>query len=111
METITAPLDMDARYSVAGMPGVAFWLSGYATTWTEESWTLDCPEDHDPDHEHEGCCYLYSEPEEVTRDDMVCAVMVGDDRTHLIDVADLILISEEDYCHECGQTGCTADGR
>ena len=37
---------------------------------------------------------------------MVRAVMVGDDRVHLVDVDDLTVISDEDYCPGCGQTGC-----
>ena len=99
----TATLDFDARYTVAGMPGVAFWLRGYALEWTEESWVLACD---DTDHDHDGDCYLYDEPEQIERRDMVRAVMVGDDREHLVDVDDLTMIGEEDYCWSCGQTGC-----
>jgi hypothetical protein len=38
-------------------------------------------------------------------------VMIGDDREHIVDPEDLTHIDEDDYCHECGQVGCTADGR
>lgn len=41
----------------------------------------------------------------------VLMVMVGDDRIHSIDPDDLRILPEDDYCHECGQVGCTADGR
>ena len=38
-------------------------------------------------------------------------VMVGDDQEHVVEPGDLVKIDDEDYCHECGQVGCTADGR
>jgi len=41
----------------------------------------------------------------------VVVVMVGDDQAHTVDVEDLTQINDEDYCYECGQVGCTADGR
>lgn len=99
-------LDMDAIYTVAGMPGVAWRLTGYATEWTEERWVLAC-DDEDCMHDDEAC-YLYDEPEQTERRDMVRAVMVGDDRVHIVDVDDLTEISDDDYCPGCGQTGCRA---
>lgn len=81
-------IDLDAHYQVEGMPGVAWWLKGYAQTpsfpevdWEEVEWTDDPTQ--------------------------VVAVMVGDDRAHTIDVDDLIVISEDDYCGCCGQIGCS----
>lgn len=38
-------------------------------------------------------------------------VMVGDDQEWIVDAADLTHIDEDAFCHECGQIGCTADGR
>ena len=105
--SITPDLDFDARYSVVGYGGIAFYLTGYATEWTEEEWFLYC-EDHE--HEHDGDCYLYGEPEEVEDRTKVRAVMVGDDRTHIVDVDDLTEIADEDYCPGCGQIGCGAYG-
>jgi len=107
--TITPDLDFGARYSVDGYRGIAFYLTGYATEWTEERWILACDDDI-WDHDHDGACYLYDEPEEVERHDQVRAVMVGDDRTHIVDVDDLTEIAEEDYCPGCGQIGCNAYG-
>lgn len=113
-------IDFDARYIVAGMPGVAFWLHGWSQEMTEESWTLACD---DPAHvyapdaartaaerddTHNAACYLYSEPEQVSDLTRVRAVMVGDDCEHIVDVSDLTEITEDDYCPECGQTGCRA---
>lgn len=37
---------------------------------------------------------------------MVLAVMVGDDRVHIVDPDDLTVIGEDDYCSCCGQIGC-----
>lgn len=42
---------------------------------------------------------------------MVRMVMVGDDRVFEIDKDDLTELDESEYCSECGQVGCTADGR
>jgi hypothetical protein len=105
------PVNFDGRYTVHGRPGIAWRLLGWATEWTQEDWTLNCdPAEHDDDSdEHGSQCWLYDEPEETERRDMVRAVMVGDDRTELVDVCDLTEISEEDYCAGCGQTGCYAE--
>lgn len=86
-----ADIDFDARYTVAGYRGVAFWLVGYApdTTYDEDT----------------------GEYEDIVRDDQVVAVMVGDDRKHIVDVDDLTKLDDDDYCHSCGQVGCTHDGR
>lgn len=43
-------------------------------------------------------------------DDRAKVVMVGDDRVHDVDVDDCEELDEEDYCHSCGQVGCTHDG-
>lgn len=87
MDTVTTVVDFTGRYSVAGCPGVAFYLTGYVQTFDPDSgeW-LDNP-------------------------DMVRAVMVGDDRVHEVDVADLTPLADGAYCGECGQIGCTHDGR
>jgi hypothetical protein len=112
-------VDFDARYAVADMPGVAFWLHGWAMETTEESWTLACDDpahvyepdsDDEPesDDTHNGACYLYSEPETAADTTRVRAVMVGDDHEHIVDVSDLTALPDDGYCRECGQTGCTA---
>ena len=40
----------------------------------------------------------------------VLMIMVGDDRVFAVDPEDCSPLADEDYCHECGQVGCTADG-
>lgn len=80
-------LDLDARFSVAGYGGIAFYLLDYVKV-------------RDEDYEWSGI--EYDDREKVQ------AVMVGDDRVHEIDVDDLTEISDDDYCPECGQIGCKA---
>lgn len=41
----------------------------------------------------------------------VVACMVGDNNPETFDPSELELIGELDYCAECGQIGCTHDGR
>jgi len=100
----TLALDFTARYKVAGLSGVAFYLKGYAT--------IDHEVEHhyctDDDHDESGC---FIELETVADEESVVAVMVGDDYEHIVNVSDLTKIDEDDYCHGCGQIGCTADGR
>jgi hypothetical protein len=78
-------LDMNAHYTVDGYPGIAFRLVGYKEVWTE-------------DYEWSGIAEVDT--------DWVRAVMVGDDRVHEVEVTDLTLLSDDDYCPECGQVGC-----
>ena len=85
-------VDFDARYSVAGMPGVAWYLRGYVIE-QREIITED----------GEDVFYDYEPYSNVS---MVRAVMVGDDREHEIDVDDLTKLEDEDYCDCCGQIGC-----
>lgn len=75
MTTDTA-LDMNAHYLCDGYRGIAWYLIGYATEWTEETWTWIGTDDDDPD---DPCNYLYDEPEEVEDRSRVRAVM---DRLH-----------------------------
>ncbi len=100
-------VDTEARYSVFQYPGVAFYVTGPAQEWTEESWEIIC-EDDDCDHASD-MCYIYHEPERVDSDYQVDAIMVGDDRIFHVFVDDLELIPDESYCRDCGQIGCTSN--
>lgn len=82
-----AELDLNAKYKVNGYGGIAFYLLGYEMI-------------RDEDYDWSGIEYENS--------DRVRAVMVGDDRVHLIDVEDLTPLTDDEYCPECGQIGCTA---
>ncbi len=93
-------IDFSAHYSI-GAPDVAWYLLGYAKTWTAEEWIYSGEGDtDDPDS------YIYCESEEIEDRGVVRAVMVGDDRVEIVDVDDLELIGEEDFCRGCGQIGC-----
>jgi hypothetical protein len=88
---ISPELDFGARYTVDGWgQGIAFCLLGYVMRRDED--------------------YVWTGIEDEDRD-WVRAVMVGDDRVFEVEVCELTAIGDEDYCHECGQIGCTADGR
>ncbi len=89
METIT-PINLASRYTVGGYGGIAWYTLGFVKI-------------RDEDYEWSGIEY-----EDTDRARMV---MVGDDRVFEIDVDDLTALGDNDYCHECGQVGCTADGR
>lgn len=96
-----ADINTNDRYKVEGYGGVAFY---YAGQQTEHKEIIEYYED---DGESSGWCV---DTEEVATG-MVFMVMVGDDHKHVIDPADITKIEDDEYCHECGQIGCTADGR
>ena len=110
-EPTTATLDMSAHYAVDGHRGIAFYLVGYAveepegcqghpTTSGAIGDVLYC----------DGSCEERGSEGAEDRDNVI-AVMVGDDREHVVPVEDLTLIADDDYCGSCGQVGCTHDGR
>ena len=74
--------------SVAQYPGVAF----YALGWEVKD---------DADTEWTGI---------QERTGKVICEMVGDDRHFSLDPADLTPLKRSEYCGECGQIGCHADG-
>lgn len=84
IEDATA-VDFGAHYEVEGSRGIAWYLLGYVKIRDED--------------------YHWTGIEEDDRS-RVRAVMVGDDRVEIIDVDDLRVIGEEDFCRGCGQVGC-----
>jgi hypothetical protein len=109
MTTITELLDEDARFTVGGYRGVAFYAIGATTEhrYDEPTHELVCS---DEDHDHDEDCYLVLWDEEGydVEAGTVDAVMVGDDRVFQVDPEDCTLIADEDYCSGCGQVGCHA---
>ena len=84
-------IDLDARYTVKHWgDGIAFYLLGPVMV-------------RDEDYEWSGMEYEHGS--------LFRAVMVGDDKVHEVEIDDLVLLDEDAYCSECGQVGCTADGR
>ena len=76
-----------ALYTHEDLPGVALRLVGLVAF-------------DDPEHE-ETCDH----PERVR------IVMGGDDREHVVYEHELRVLDDNDYCTQCGQIGCTHDGR
>jgi hypothetical protein len=103
-------LDFSARYGVVGMPGIAFYLRGWVTEQVYEGDQLIC-DDEECDHSLSEMCWAEGDYSLVSSDSQVRAVMVGDDREHIVDIDDLTELGELDYCAECGQIGCAHDGR
>ena len=90
MNTLTRDLlDPGIRYSVAGYRGIAWHYIGDETEPTEDT--------------------EWSGIEDPTG--RVVMVMVGDDRRFTFDPEDCVPLADGDSCRECGQVGCTADGR
>ena len=46
-----------------------------------------------------------------TQDGRAFMTMIGDDRIFEVDADDVHRIGHKSYCAECGQIGCTHDGR
>lgn len=96
-------IDFDASYTVDGYARIAFRLLGWDRKFEPtEYWEVD------PDTGDEYLAVDHSEGEWVDDPESgkVRAVMVGDDRTHVVDVEDLTAIADDDYCGGCGQVGC-----
>lgn len=76
-----------------------------------ECWTLACCEDEENqemcDHSSD-MCWIYTEQEPEQDFSIAVVVMVGDNREHTVDAADLIPLNAEQVC-SCGQIGCFAE--
>ena len=91
---------------VRGWRGVAFRVLGSVPVW--EPW-LSLVEDCETKEQWEEDT---GEGEFVDGDGSRLRVcMVGDDHVSEVDASDCTLLPEDDFCHECGQIGCTHDGR
>lgn len=84
-----AELSYDARYTVEGYRGIAFYLAG--------------PDFNIMDRIDE------EDDSQLVENGMVRMVMVGDDREHIIDPVDVTLV-EGSVC-SCGQLGCGWDAQ
>jgi len=101
--TETTTFDFTKTYTAEGYGGIAFRATEFETETTFEY--VYCGFGDEEDDES----YDYVEDERLTG--RIVAHMVGDDRDFTFDADDLTAIDEDDYCAECGQVGCTADGR
>lgn len=98
----TEKLDFSKRYAVQSYPGIAFRIQRYLEEPHFDEF-LVC-DDEDCWHEFETC-YVVDSYTDINYG-MVVAIMVGDDREHIIDVDELTPIEDDDYCGGCGQIGC-----
>ncbi len=91
---------------VRGWRGVAYRVLGPVQVW--EPW-LSVVEDVETGEQYEDDT---GEGEWIEGDGTRLRVcMVGDDHVREVDASDCSLLEEDDFCHECGQIGCTHDGR
>jgi len=90
MNEKSTELDKNAYYTVEGYGGIAWYTLGYHV---EEIWDSN-----------------WDEVEEVVDTAKAVMVMVGDDRKFVFDIEELTELDEDEFCHTCGQIGCTADG-
>ncbi len=95
------------RYSIDGWRGVAFRFVRYQQRWEPYLYSEIDPETGD---ETDVESYEGEWVEDPTLGKAVM-VMVGDDKEHLECVEDIEELDDLDYCLECGQIGCTHDGR
>ena len=98
-------MDFNGHYTVKDWgKGIAFYVIGHPATVAECQGHPDDGEFYGPIGETfycDGSCEV-PEPDK----DRVIAVMVGDDREHIVDVDDLVPLSEDAFCPGCGQVGC-----
>ena len=100
-------IDLSGRFRVLGWPAVAVYVAGYPKVW--EPCLALCQDDDGNEWEEE----MAGEGEWVEDREcgQVLVVMVGDNHRHEVEIADLKPLGELDYCTECGQIGCSHDGR
>lgn len=107
IEDFTPDVMENGRFTVDGYRGIAF----YIHQWAQKAVPLSS---HIEIGDEEDYANTYEVIEEIDEwewiDDpdsqMMEVVMVGDDRVHTVDIAEMTLINEDEYCHECGQIGC-----
>lgn len=101
-------LDFGARYQQVGWPGVAVRIDGPVQRFEPYMVIM---EDEDGDEYETPDPYGEGEMIDDLEGGQVVVVMVGDDARHTVDVEDLTMLDELDYCSVCGQVGCSHDGR
>ena len=85
----SAPEYAADAYTVAGYRGIAWAVLGWET-------------EPDEDTEWTGM---------ENRTGNLVMVMIGDDKRFGVAPEDVAELDADAYCHECGQVGCTHDGR
>src|SRR3990167_1701462 len=110
------------RFTVRGWRGIAFYILGWQTDPVSSIGCTGCDymaterehgggsalNPHFADCPDDAELFVGDEPE-YERTGQLLAVMVGDDRHNVVDPADLTELTDDEYCSECGQVGCTAN--
>lgn len=94
-------LDFTKNYSHPKFKGVALWIAGYPKVWVPDTYTA--MDEYGNEYEDETGT---GEMVDDTESGRVLVVMVGDDYKNTVDVSDLTVISDDDFCDGCGQIGC-----
>lgn len=80
---------------VGTYPGVAWWFVAHPLVFDDT-----CVLCEYGDHDGEDACRDY---------DQAIVRMVGDDRDFTVSTDDITRISGLEFCHDCGQMGCTSN--
>lgn len=107
IEDFTPDVMKEGRFKIDGYDGVAF----YIYQWTQKAVPVSShieiagEEDYTNSYAVEE---VIDEWEWVDDPDseMMEVCMVGDDHVHTVDISEMTLIDDDEYCSNCGQIGC-----
>jgi hypothetical protein len=100
-------LDSNKRYKSSELKGFAVYTTGWEKSY-EPCTVLIYDEDGNEYEVTDPSEGEWSEDPSTGRVRVVC---VGDDKEHLVEYSSLTELKDREYCHVCGQVGCTHDGR
>lgn len=100
-EDITQDVIDNGRFKVVGWEGIAFYIHGWPQKAVPLSSYYAETDDGDVIEEIDEWEYV-DDPDS----GLIEVVMVGDDKVHTVDVSEITLISDDEYCSGCGQIGC-----
>ena len=96
--------DTDLVFEVDGYKGIAFRFVKFPKKSVNWDDFVVYNDDGDVIYEIEP------DPDEELEDDIECGQvyvrMIGDNQLHLVDIDDLTILDEEEFCYSCGQVGC-----
>jgi hypothetical protein len=107
-DSVTVPRSNGVAWRFWGHPVKREYSEPYWESVVEE---CDCFDKAECNRKNHG--YWVEDPEgyESVEADKAVVVMVGDDQRLTYDMEDLTPLPDEAFCGECGQIGCTHDGK